>query len=605
MSVALISSPAEFSAAFAPIVYKFQRKDFEWNSIDNNGGFARLNFLGVDLQTDFTVGDTVYIKSSSGAYDEFGVVTNVAFGGGNTTVTTDIVYHATGDGGTSDDFVNNNSGRALYRVAVMLYDADTDERLLNTYLNYSPDNKGLIYVDVQVVKSLMSPQISGIVSPYGTSQEDESKMIQWYIDVTEQWLLSSESPTLISNVRKALYGTFTVIGTNDYNTRLFKKILSVINTALRLTVGKYFDLSYFGVYPTGVSIDGYGIFVERYLNNELIGYDVYDPTENLSRISLRRTGIEDKIIVRVVTNENTMILDGTDWANIAGPLTFTKGTSTLTRNALAPTDFVGAYQVMKVPNDLIYVFKFPMTVEVTGSWTGEIDIINIMFESNNGDLGQQFYARFDTIIANGTYNLEFKTNINPAIYPNAFAESIGIRVSAIGMLSGTANVVITIPNDDIVSRESNTIIGSQEIEVVEPCKNPVTLGWCNKLGGMDWWTFEFTQEHSYSYSEDRKVRRITLFANDLSFDQWKMVNGLNTIGEVYNRTISELTSDIHGTQRRINSQVYLLRDDMELLDVIVIPIESTTQTKRLKHSIQIQIELPDDYEEDDFFGLDY
>lgn len=580
MSLTVTKRPAAFVAALSPVVYRMQRKDYtQWTSIDNDGGFVRINFNGINLSSQFNDDDQLYIKSSSGAFDEFGNITDVEFTGGNTKITTDIVYHATTDGTTVNDFVNNMTTRPVYNVAINLYDADTDDALLDHSLSYSPNLKGEVKIDVQSISALVSPEIVGI-GGYDVVVVDENKSIGFYIGYTEQWIGSAEAETLDdTHTITAIFGEFTVVGRNDYAKRIPELILSM-SDVLRLFPGKYFDISVYGV-NTGkyMSIEHYNV------SNELESTEYIQLKEGVIRVPILPSANDKKILAAVASNL-VFIIPASAWNDIPTP--FTKTTTQLTIVGGTGTDSYGAYMALG-QFDANNFNDFEIQIQVIGSWSGSV---TFLITASDGFISRQEGL---LVSSNGNYTLKLSTasSITPA-------GPLQLTISAAISVSGAISATITIPIGEVLYSAPNASTAVKEIEVKSPCKNPITLSWCNIHGGQEWWTFDFNQEESYSYPDNTKVRRITLFANDLTFDQWRMLNGLNTLGDVFSPYITELDYDVIGTEKRIDSQVYLLLDNLGLLEVIVIPLENVTQTKRGLHAIQIQIELPEGYEENNY-----
>lgn len=162
------------------------------------------------------------------------------------------------------------------------------------------------------------------------------------------------------------------------------------------------------------------------------------------------------------------------------------------------------------------------------------------------------------------------------------------------------NNALAIPSDAayLTISYENTLLTLSEIKriyIKQPCSNPVLLWWRNSLGGDAFWMFEFNQSYSYRYDNGRKAKRYVLFASDLTLNEFDAINELNTLGEVYEPAITELTPTVNKSQARIGSQVYMMDATGKKTGVIVIPSEVSTKTKFTKHKIQITIELPEIY----------
>lgn len=184
-----------FNSIALPTIYEFERRDFTWNQINDNGGKVQAQFNGINLTTSFAIGDEIYVKALSGSlYDAFTTVTAVSFGGGNTLVTVDINYVSTSTSG----FINNETLRSGYYAQVRFYDTD-DELLTDAIQEESPDAEGGIIVDIsEFAKSFLSPDFENIAPAFNTT-EDTLSSKKMYIGYREVWIGSQEIETLDSS----------------------------------------------------------------------------------------------------------------------------------------------------------------------------------------------------------------------------------------------------------------------------------------------------------------------------------------------------------------------------------------------------------------------
>src|SRR5690606_26908648 len=107
--------------------------------------------------------------------------------------------------------------------------------------------------------------------------------------------------------------------------------------------------------------------------------------------------------------------------------------------------------------------------------------------------------------------------------------------------------------------------------------------WKNSLGGDAWWMFDYDQEVSYNLSSEKKAKRLQLFTNNLTADQWEALNELNHIGEVYKKNITELTSSVDKSHAQDGTQVYAVDADGNKVGVIVIPKSNVMFTRMKRH----------------------
>lgn len=132
------------------------------------------------------------------------------------------------------------------------------------------------------------------------------------------------------------------------------------------------------------------------------------------------------------------------------------------------------------------------------------------------------------------------------------------------------------------------------VEIRDPCENPVMLFWKNSLGGDAFWMFDESQDYSFVNSAGNKVRRMVLYADNLTVDQWDALNELNSISEIFQLNIVDYGMDnsIDKTHYRDDNQVYIISATGEKFGVIMVNTESKTRTLNKKHQIQLTIELP-------------
>lgn len=95
------------------------------------------------------------------------------------------------------------------------------------------------------------------------------------------------------------------------------------------------------------------------------------------------------------------------------------------------------------------------------------------------------------------------------------------------------------------------------IEVREPCENPIMLMGRNSLGGVLQWLFEGSQEYRFDYGNGVKAKRLVLYTDNLTLNQWEALQDFITLGEVYNNNITEFTSGTIKTSTRIGQQLYV------------------------------------------------
>lgn len=131
------------------------------------------------------------------------------------------------------------------------------------------------------------------------------------------------------------------------------------------------------------------------------------------------------------------------------------------------------------------------------------------------------------------------------------------------------------------------------VKIREACDNPVMLIGRNSLGGFIQWMFDVNQEYSFENADGVKSKRLLLYTDDLTLNEWEALQDFITLGEVYKNNIVELTADINKTSTRVNNQVYVIGTDGSLIGVIVQPRMPTTQTQQNRHTFELEIEYPE------------
>jgi len=130
------------------------------------------------------------------------------------------------------------------------------------------------------------------------------------------------------------------------------------------------------------------------------------------------------------------------------------------------------------------------------------------------------------------------------------------------------------------------------IDVMEACKNPVMLMGRNSLGGVLQWLFDYSQDYEPSFDDDVKAKRLIMYDNTLSQNQFYALQDFITLGAVYRNPIVEFTSTTNKTTTRNGQQVYVVGTDNSKIGVVVIVTKNKTQTKTINNSFEIEIEYP-------------
>lgn len=469
--ISIISRPSKtisgetsiWNAVGNPIVYRLRREDYDWDQINNNGGLMQVQINGIDLSTEFTTGDVVYVKSSNGVYDVTATVTGVSF----STNTLIDLYSDYGMSLGAGGYINNITTRPGYYAEINLYNSN-DELINESPFVYSTDQRGDVIVDVSsIIRPTLSPD-NDFVFGGGDVQDDLNVFASFYIEYLENWTGNNDS---------------LVYQVDDEN--IFYAILGARQIPA----------------PYGGNMAEYVTWLDR------------------------------SPLGRWLTKLDKLVM----WKEWPSLLSFIAG-------EMSDAD---PYRVL---------------------------MFNNMTPSAHSGIGQ---TSFDDNVV--------KMNDLQSIYEGGSFDDEDKTIYA---------VVINYDFSPPVE-ESDFITETMEIEVREVCKNPIMLMGRNSLGGVIQWVFEYTQEYTFDYGNDRKARRMVLHDDNLTLNQWEALQDFITLGQVYKNNILELTSDTIKTSTRIGQQVYVVEQDGSKTGVIVIPTRNQTRTRQYRHEFEIEIEYPE------------
>jgi hypothetical protein len=167
------------------------------------------------------------------------------------------------------------------------------------------------------------------------------------------------------------------------------------------------------------------------------------------------------------------------------------------------------------------------------------------------------------------------------------------RMSLGDIDDAATELIVTL--EDASGSTAEQITKELVVKVKDPCENQILLFWKNTLGGDHWWMFDESQGYEYNYPSGRKVKRMQLFADNLTQKEWDGINELNSPSEVIALNIVDYGMDdsVDKTHFRDDNQVYIVTQDLIKVGVIVIPTGNDTKTIYRRHSIEITIELPE------------
>lgn len=409
-TTSILSNTCVHSAVGNPVLYKFQREDYQSNTLSNSAGNLRIVLTG-DLTSVITVGDSVYYKSDNGVYSGYYEVGTISYSAPDTTITFVGGYTAAGTTG----FINLTT-RLNYKAHIEVYDSE----LIST-LRVSPDSTGLITVDVsRVLWSRMNPDYD---FPFNTEVVQEVDLYrEFYIKYQGFWIGGSIS-----------------------------QVDDVAN-------------KYFGVYAARQIRSNYGGYLAEYVSYS---------TQSAKSPYLLTPFTSPKI-----------------WRNLPFSVSAIFG------------------------QDIAVTQNFEITQE---------DISGIVIASNASTV-------FNHAGAVVTFNPVSTLQMHPD------AKYIFIRTDR-SAVSGLMDYV--------------------GFEIIEPCDRSILLQWTNSLGGRSWWCFNYRQDLIYTNRDGKKVRRMILYAENITLNEWESINELNHYGELFQNNIVEFTLSTDKTLSSIGTQVYL------------------------------------------------
>lgn len=623
MSVTLhtrpVSSSSNWNAAGNPIVYKFRREDHAISQVNNSGGFAQIQINGINLTSYYQVGNTVAIMAATlGNATLYGTISASSFSGGNTLVTTTLSYTSVSTG--PDDFINNLSKRTDYKLEVEVFKSSDDSSLSNSVkFSFTHSKDGVMNVDVSaIVKPFVSAEWS---NPASINETDAEASIKFYIKYQEyfdgalQGSITSDSANPIIAVFAAMQVGQSVFGgnmriyypNNDSKLWLTKFQLSSVLKKLVMWRDWPFDVSF--MHP-----DAIGTLTRIELRYDASGAIVDSANDNLStanddsinrlRVQSPAAGIK-KLVVQLGTapaqpagyTESISVPDSSFNLGIpAGGWT----------NTGFPTDDPwsgGGGQVQVTPNldsriltqtltgvnlrNRFLRMQFTAVVPI-----GTSVIFALYIQGSGAGPSSSVIVGNDTPTSYTVYGF--------AVGDTLTDSELGLRVT---VTAGAVNPVIV---QDVTLTEGflSKQLMDLEIEVRDVCeydanndilpgRNPIHLFWRNSIGGDSFWNFGKWHEYEYTYQNGRKAKRIRLFEHNVHPVQWEALNELNTIGEVYDNNIIELTSSVIKTSTRVGQQVYMIsKDGTKKTGVIVIPSSDTVRSRSNRYLFAVEIELP-------------
>jgi hypothetical protein len=424
--------------------------------------------------------------------------------------------------------------------------------------------------------------------------DDTTIYVKYYIKYQEVGAASSESQVDdVANLRYAIYGLAAQIGSeNSYNTignngGILATSLGVATYGIPFTFSAYILNANQGYY-----VDGYykGTRVFRESTTLLTINKVYrihiylNPSTTLYQLQktvYTQPLVLDEIRIIPVFSASAFPAPNLPWTNVgADNFTFT---ATQFRGSVSTTG-TKTFEA-STPISLTTGFLFHLNwswFRESATWQAGTTTLRIDFYLSTSLVQSISYAHSlgtgSTLTEYQFENVELVSDV----------DEIRFYVETPGVSSGSANFVIA----PTLRVYKGSEISEVSMDVYELCQNTVELQWKNSEGGDQCYPFQYNQEYTYHYS-DRKAKRLTLFANNLTLSQWEAIQGLNTLGDLYKTPIVEMTTSLNRTSSTMGQSVYVLNSDGTKTGVNVIGQPNTTFTKRRKHSAFVTIEYPE------------
>jgi hypothetical protein len=608
-----------------PILYKMIRKDFAISAIANSAGALQITVTGnlatlaAALGGPVVAGSILYFKDDGGIYaGSFTVVTctNAA-----SSVVTFTAGTYTSGAGAATGYVNLTSNRSSYRVEVELF-RQVDNVLIFSKYEFAPAADGsLNYMNVATVlngvtalEPLSNPTF-GISAAVGAPQtfrklwrNTSPGAIGFYIKYREVWNGSAEAQTndnanpawAAKGARQVgdLYGGYL----KEYSDAAARKFLTKF-TAPKIWPGRIMALSF--IEPTNPPSGSDRIHIKReyYTPAGVYDFALYE-LPNLTGADQAAIYDHAGTPVDVADPSSTpqyLIYDkqfagGVAWTNLGDAGSFPTVT-------LAPTNFSNKYAIplhLKAGRSYtiyvtwqIFAGAGAETVTISARLL-RLDQATIEAQTTSAALGQnQTRTEIFTMTpaSADTYWLVFYCECSAG----ANNRTALISYPAIGHAMPAWIDFHVVNRDDGAKTETagaSETLRHYMVPLPAP-DNIVQLLWTNSIRGAATWCFIFSQDYNWRHADGTKRKRMVLYAQHLSANEWETLNELNHPGDIYEVPIPELTSAVNKTHARNGSQVYMVDAAGKLTGVTVVPTEKTTKSRRIQHSIEITIELPE------------
>lgn len=586
-----------------PILYKFQRKDYNITAVANSGGAlqitvnANLATLAAALGGPVIAGSILWVTTDNGVYNAAYTVVTCTNAANSVITFTAGTYSAAATTG----YTNLISNRPAWRLEVELY-RQADNTLIFSPLNNSATAAGVTTVNVSILNDYIDQEPFAYLtrSNFNTvhCEPNATTSIGFYIKYRETWTGSAEAQTDdVANPSWAAKGARQI---GDPYGGYLKEYSEPAATPTRKFLTKFSRLTHWPGRKSTISyIDSEAatgsrthIRKQRYNQDGSNWGATYDlPTGNGATTKSIYECLED-VTAAFALRWDKDLGAGTAWSNLT---------------TATPRIVLAAGATSKT-------FVIPLQLKLGVSYS-----VNAIFDVLAGAGAEQIRVTVSAITLAGVTRWSQQNTFNQNT-SNPIAYTITPAVSDTGLLTvdvthlGGVNartmdltsMQITVPTSgriDYTIVTLNTAIPMTETVVSETLAadikdipdQPVQLFWKNLLAGDSNWVFGFNQELGWRFDKESKRKRMVLYANFLTPAEWEALNELNTIGEVFQPSITELTSAVNKTHVRRGAQVYMVDGNGNKTGVVVIPTEDRTRTVQVQRKLEITIELPEQF----------
>jgi hypothetical protein len=560
---------SDWVAARNPVLYKVRREDSIYNSIISGGGNEKIQITGINLTSYFIVGDSVvFYKTILGIYVS-ATITACAFVAGNTLITLNTLYTA-GDSG----FITNLSKRTDWKIYIDVYDGVTLQQM-GVRMGFSASPIDCIAI-VDLSAILRQYLTADWQLPAGVNEAAAGSSVKFYIQYQEyydganQGAYTSDGANLFYTINAAMqvyynetaYGhggnMLSFIPSDTGRNWLSRKRVNSIKQKIRMLRGWPFTMSF--IWPSSITAMARRI-IEYDAGNNILATTYTNLVATLNKVNRLTIPALNALTKKFDITIGSLVNSGASGGPVAGTNSF---------NVLLGSVFpIGSYFVTGGGS-------FSFTAPPAGSpCTVQIGLYN------TSTLQYQLLGSGGASLFGGGFTFA----------PALVAATIPFDAIQVAFLSPSGSTYTYNYFGSIFTQCLATTV--VDIEEPDYMQNIIWLNWQNSVGGDEWHPFNYSQDQNFALSGGSKAKHLTLLADNLDYVEWEAINELNSTDEVYKENIVELSSSVLKTSTRLNQQVYIVDQFGNKMGVVVIPKAAKTESKRSKHFIEIEIELPE------------